>query len=86
MDHFVFCCSSIETPVLAPLFCCAFLNSLFNMFWAIQPELSFMSIFKKIRQTPEKNVMEIFVVKSLAYSIQIYWSGTYDECFPWNYW
>ena len=26
--------------------------------------------------------MEIFVVKSLAYSIQIYWSGTYDECFP----
>ena len=59
MAHFVFFCSSIATPVPLPLLYSTCLTSLFNIFWAIQQELFFMSI-------PKKNL------KSLAYSIQIY--------------
>ena len=43
------------------------------MLWAIQLELFLMSnLKKKLPNSKEKNHVEVFFIKSLAYSIQIY--------------
>ena len=77
MGHFVFFSNSIATPVPLLLFCSNCFISLLNMFWAIQQELFFMPMYsKKNYLKKDKKLRWSFLVKSLAYSIQIYWNET----------
>ena len=71
MIHF---CSSIATPVPSPLLCSTRLTFFLNIFWVIHRELFFPSS-EKTRQTQKKIAKVNFFVKSLAYSIQVCWSG-----------